>query len=85
MTRFGPSIEPIIFPTPSRCATFYAMDAGIKITYLFYQDFISGGKNGGASNGLFEGGNPQPKAEDIFRRFVQTCLLIFENVLLLFS
>ncbi len=27
MTRFGPSIEPITFPTPSRCATCYATDA----------------------------------------------------------
>ena len=28
MTRFGKSIEAITFPTPSKCATCYATDAG---------------------------------------------------------
>ncbi len=33
MTRFGPSIEPITFPTPSRYATCYATDAGIALVH----------------------------------------------------
>ncbi len=28
MTRFEPIIEPITYPTPSRCVTCYATDAG---------------------------------------------------------
>ncbi len=34
MMRFKPSIKPITFPTPSRYATCYAMEAGTFYTYL---------------------------------------------------
>ncbi len=38
MTRFGPGIEPISSPMPSRCATCYATDAGF--TYNYYTTMI---------------------------------------------
>ncbi len=49
MTRFGPRIEPFTFPTPSGCATNYAIDAGseriIEITYFYgFYLFILNGK-----------------------------------------
>ncbi len=49
MTRFGPSIEPITFPTPSRYAICYAIDAGpkgIRIE-LFLQKVKKSGGGGG--------------------------------------
>ncbi len=36
MTRLGPSIEPIIFPTPSRCNAFFATYAGLGIDSYLY-------------------------------------------------
>ncbi len=39
-TRFVPSIEPITFPTPSRCATCYAKDADLKSLPQLYVDTI---------------------------------------------
>ena len=42
MTRFGPCIDPITSPTPGRCTTSYATDAGFIITTLpFYILFIT--------------------------------------------
>ena len=36
MTRFGPRIEPITFPTPGEYAKYYATDAGLED----YQGFV---------------------------------------------
>ena len=40
---YGSSTDPITFPTPSRCATCYATDAGFDIKELshFYETAIS--------------------------------------------
>ncbi len=38
MTRFGPSIEPITFPTPSRYATCYVTDAGHENSKLLEEN-----------------------------------------------
>ena len=40
MMRFGPSIEPITFPTPSRYAMCYATDAGLRYSIRLFNVHI---------------------------------------------
>ena len=43
MTQFGPNIEPITFPTPSRYATCYVTDAGYAMLWYalnFHMNYV---------------------------------------------